>query len=380
MITAYCGLQGSGKSYGVVQNVIINAIKDDRKIWTNIPLHLDVILRDYPHADITLFDIQDILDDENWFIDILPKGVIFIVDEMWRLWPTGLKSTTMVDQHKEFLAEHRHLVCKDNRSTEIVFVTLGLNQVCAFARDLVATTYISKKMSSIGFSKSFRIDVYQGSISGLKPPKHALLRQIPGKYKPKIFQYYKSHTKSDGGAGKESGADGRANALKGSLVLLVLFVLVTVPVGYYFFDEFINGESSLYAKSSRGSLGPQSASTVDTDSVKSVRSEHEAKKLKVKKVKVVKNDPHPLLRGSIYISSNMSFGATPSYVFSVEYGSSYTDLNSRQIKKLGGSISYISQCLVKITVKKAVRYAYCKKDRNQDMVTMGMNRVSEAIN
>ena len=42
-ITAYTGLPGSGKTYGVVQHVIVPALQAGRRVVTNIPMRADVV-------------------------------------------------------------------------------------------------------------------------------------------------------------------------------------------------------------------------------------------------------------------------------------------------------------------------------------------------
>jgi len=370
MTSAYVGLPGSGKSYGVVENVILPALKKGRTIWTNIPLLMDQVLKDFPQSDVTIFSVAEIKLNENWFSEVLPKGVLFVIDEVWDLWPSGLKVTKMIEGHKEFLAKHRHIV-SNGISTEIVLVTQNLNQICSFSRELVDTTYMTKKMSSVGFSKSFRIDVYTGAVTGQRPPESLLMRQIPGKYRKKVYKYYVSHTQSDDGVGNEAKTDGRASVLKGSAMFFIIAPFVLFPMSYFLLKSAFFPDDDVVLE----------AKTVQESSVNnSVRSEHEQKKIKQSKRVVFKSDPNPLLNGSLYITSNMTFGTTPHYIISVEHGDKYAEFDSKQIKRLGGSISIISQCLVKISVKKVDRYAYCKKDNNVDIVGRGISNFSSMVN
>jgi len=373
MTSAYVGLPGSGKSYGVVENVIIPALRKGRALWTNIPLVMDEIYNDFPKADVTSFTVDDIKSNEKWFSEVLPKGVVLVIDEVWDLWPCGLKVTNMVEGHKEILAKHRHMVLNGN-TTEIVLVTQNLNQICSFARELIDTTFMAKKMSSIGFSKAYRIDVYTGAVTGQRPPEHLLMRQIPGKYRKKVYKYYVSHTQSDDGAGDETRSDSRASVLKGSAVFFIVAPFILFPLSYYFIkDSLFPGEEVVEV------VKVDSVDSLDKISVnKSVRAEHEEKKRKSSKKDVYKSDPNPLLKGSLYITSNMTFGMTPHYIISVEDGDRYAEFDSKQIKRLGGSISYISQCLVKIEIKTVQRYAYCKRQTDVDIVGRGMTSFSHS--
>lgn len=207
-IDAYTGLPGHGKSYGVVEHVVIPSLKQDRLVVTNIPLEVDALLADFG-GNIQLLP-------HDWFerpdmADLAPPGCVLILDELWRRWPAGMKANQASIQDKSLLAEHRHRVDSKGRSMRIVLVTQGLDQVASWARTLIETTYRMHKFNQ----KAFRVDIYRGVVTGPKPPKSQLLRQTAGTFKPRIQAYYKSATLSQtGGVGDESKADGRASLFR----------------------------------------------------------------------------------------------------------------------------------------------------------------------
>ncbi|MCG7200885.1 hypothetical protein MD273_14205 [Marinobacter pelagius] len=218
-IVGYSGLPGSGKSYGVVENVIIPALESGRHIITNIPLKLGRLSDDYPQGRVTTFDNKEAEDDPGFFdLEKHPPGVIWIIDEAWRFWKSGMKAVNIPQCQKEFFTEHRHCVGEDGRTNEIVLVTQDLAQLCAFVRGLVEETYRATKLTAIGQRNKYRVDVYMGAATGQKPGQP--MRQLYGSYKPEIYQYYKSHTrnKTDFAAGMEEKADDRANVLKHPLI------------------------------------------------------------------------------------------------------------------------------------------------------------------
>lgn len=229
-ITAYTGLPGSGKSYGVVRDVVLPALKKGRRVTTNIPLNMELIDSEFPGL-VTLFDTKQILADPDWFQTHFDKGATLVIDECWRLWSSGLRANNMHEGHKSFLAEHRHMVGEDGFSTEIVFVTQGLDQLAAYPRNLVETTYRSVKLTAIGSSKKFRIDVYEGPVTGPSPPKDKRLRQLFGEYQPDVYKYYQSQTMSDAAShGDESSTDGKNNILKSPFFRVFLPVLLLAGV------------------------------------------------------------------------------------------------------------------------------------------------------
>ena len=111
-ISAYTGLPGHGKSYGVVDNVIRPALEKKRTVYTNIPMISDECLKRFKMT-VVQFDTKDIIDNPNWWSDTFEAGSIIVIDECWRLWPSGLNASKARETDKSFLAEHRHLVGKN---------------------------------------------------------------------------------------------------------------------------------------------------------------------------------------------------------------------------------------------------------------------------
>lgn len=229
-ISAYVGLPGAGKSYGVVENVIIPAIKAGRRVLTNIPMVQEQWLKQYK-AVPEVFDIADIAKDSEWWQKNNVHGAVVVLDELYKLWPAGMTAKNVRESDKSFLAEHRHMVDESGFSTEVILVTQDLSQIANFARALVETTFRVVKMSKLGLSKSYRVDVYTGAVTGPAPPKTRLDRQIFGAYKKQTFALYRSHTKSvTGSAGNEARTDGRFNVLGGLSVKLGILVMLVCSV------------------------------------------------------------------------------------------------------------------------------------------------------
>ena len=236
-IDAYTGLPRSGKSYSVVKNVILPSLREGRSVYTNIPLS-DLLHEEFPGL------IHQLPGD--WFTrddlaTLFPPGAVVVLDELWRRWPSGLKTNKVPFADKEFLAEHGHLVDENGKTTRVVLVTQDLSQIAAFARDLVAMTYRSTKLDAVGAAGRFRVDVYQGAVTGQKPPKSQLVRSLFDKYDPEVYKYYKSSTKSlAGDVGDESRADKRANIWRSPFIIfsiagpvLLIPVLLWWLIGYF---------------------------------------------------------------------------------------------------------------------------------------------------
>lgn len=212
-IHAYTGLPGSGKSYNVVGNVVVPALRERRVVVTNIPLHMDGLLEMFPDVDVRVLDVHSVAAEPELIEEVAPPGCVLIIDELWRLFPAGQKVNNVPEQFKSLLAEHRHRVDEAGRSMQIVFVTQDLAQIGAFARQLVEQTFLHTKLGHLGASGSFRVRIFHGPVTGANPGKGSEIRMILGKYRPEIYRLYKSHTMSQSSSegADESVVDKRGN-------------------------------------------------------------------------------------------------------------------------------------------------------------------------
>lgn len=243
-IEAYVGLPGHGKSYGVVEHVIIPSIKEGRHVVTNIPLQCDDLIADFgaPGAQITQLP-------EDWFErpdmgDFIPSGSVAVLDELWRRWPAGLKANNALLADKSLLAEHRHRVDDKGRSMRIVLVTQDLSQVASWVRILVEQTYKMTKLTAIGSTKKFRVDIYLGAPTGQNIPKSRLIRQTFGQYRKEIYRYYSSATQSaTGNVGDESKADKRGTIWRSPLIIFSIVGPLTLgPIlVWWLYGYFMSG-------------------------------------------------------------------------------------------------------------------------------------------
>lgn len=230
-IDAYVGLPGHGKSYGVTEHVIIPSLKQGRKIVTNIPLQEEKLMADFGEHGGEIVQLPLDWHEMKDIGEVATPGAVLVLDEVWRRWPSGETTVQAKFEDQQLLAEHRHRVDDEGRSMRIVLVTQDLAQISNWVRLLVESTYrISKKSKRL-----YVVTIYMGAVTGVRPPKSAVLRQVSGTFKKEVFQYYSSATQSQtGSVGDESTADGRANILKsiglwaslgGSVVLGLLGII-----------------------------------------------------------------------------------------------------------------------------------------------------------
>lgn len=243
-IHAYVGKPGHGKSYGVVEHVVIPSLKQDRHVYTNIPLAVDELLAAFGGNITQLPSDWHNLDDLG---EIIPPGAVAIIDECWRRWPAGETPKGAKQSDQSLLNEHRHRVDDKNNSMRVILVTQDLSQISAWVRKLIETTYRIRKLSK----KIYKVDIYQGAVTGDSPPKSKLVRTDAGTFKKEIFFFYSSATQSmSGTVGDESSADGRASILRSfGLWASIVFCVLLLLFGVFGVRKFFSSGSTAVASS-----------------------------------------------------------------------------------------------------------------------------------
>jgi zona occludens toxin len=257
-IQFYCGLPGSGKSYGCLENAVLPAIQANRLIYTNLPLKITEILVDYPHADrrIVILENHQINGD---LLMTIPGGALIILDEAWRFWPAGIKANQIPQKEKEFFAEHRHKVGEDGLTQEICLLSQSPSQLAKVVRDLIDQTVLTRKNSAAGSDNTFNLDIYPGCIKSLESPGIAISSGF-GRYKSDIYRYYQSHTKSETGMpGMEKRADNRGRVWNHPVIkyLMPIIFAMTIPAVIYLRNIYQHG----FNKTNRNELVSDTAPT-----------------------------------------------------------------------------------------------------------------------
>lgn len=271
MISAYVGLPGSGKTYTVVENCIIPALRAGRTVVTNVALRVPELLAYCGAGAVETFDATELVEIQNGqrvynearWQELARPGVVLVIDEAWRLWPAGMQAKQFPASHATTFAEHRHMVGEDGASMEIAIVTQDLGQIAAYARQLIDTTYRTTKLDKLGMSRRYRVDVFQGGLPSSKLTARKRLRESYGTYRPEIFQLYVSHTKSaTGSAGEEASVDSRRNVLlQGRFAIMLPIALVAVGASVWALQQFFGGEPSeaVPERAERASAPPREA-------------------------------------------------------------------------------------------------------------------------
>ena len=199
MISLIQGRPGSGKSYEAVKYHILPAIKDGRKVVTNIPINKDAIKKFYGYdvaelihvvADYDTSDFNSKADSYTFskpqdyqyaWVDDTGRRVLFVIDECHFCLP---KSGTH-DAVKKFYTMHRH------QGYDIVLLTQQVAQLDKQILGLIEVVYKCTKATAMGSSSRYIKKVFDGY-------RGDMVDKQVREYDKTIFPFYKSHTQASG--------------------------------------------------------------------------------------------------------------------------------------------------------------------------------------
>lgn len=190
MINGLVGSPGSGKSYEAVVYHVLPALRDGRKVKTNLPLNIQEfearvpgcsrlvhILEPMPGNTRRFSQLSDYLDE--WRHDETNQGPLIVIDEAHNIF-RGKVSPELL----EYYALHRH------HGVDILLITQTWRQVHAEIRDMVQICYRVRKATALGSSKTY-IRKVQDGVRG------EVTNQDIRKYDKANYPLYKSHTQTN---------------------------------------------------------------------------------------------------------------------------------------------------------------------------------------
>lgn len=198
MINGLSGRPGAGKTYEAVVTHILPALKQGRKIVSNIPLNVDwfVGVLGEPVRDLIVLvngdfhaygtkryfsKAEDFLKYDTWRNDS-GQGVYFIVDECHLCMPRGATDKQLL----EYLSMHRHY------GHDIMLLTQNFRKVDPDVKDMVQNCYFCTKLSFLGKDESYIVKVADGVTRNI-------ITTHERRYDEKYYGAYQSHTKAQGG-------------------------------------------------------------------------------------------------------------------------------------------------------------------------------------
>ncbi|MEN3159614.1 zonular occludens toxin domain-containing protein [Alkalimonas sp. NCh-2] len=229
MINGLSGRPGSGKTYEAVTSHIIPALKQGRKIVTNIPLNVEwfVNVIGLPCRELIVqidggfhnyggkrffSQAEHFLQYQDWRND-QGQGVYFFVDECHLAMPKGGTD----NQLKEYLSMHRHY------GHDIMLLTQNFRKVDNDVRDMVQNCYFCTKLTFLGKDEKYIVKVADGVSRNIVVTHE---RQ----YEDKFYPAYKSHTKADGPVTEAVAADIPSMynhwTFKGAIIMFIIAALL----------------------------------------------------------------------------------------------------------------------------------------------------------
>lgn len=292
-IKAYVGRMGSGKTYEVVSEIIVKALARGRRVVSNIAgldieaikgLLVDSGVPEAQIGELVQIDHEQVLSEYFWRSDqpiaakalepvktwawgkgrqrvpveatpvegqgaavpadyFVQPGDLVALDEVWRFWggfaakdDDGNKRPATV---MNFFRMHRHFTHPQTGvSCDVALITQDVMDVSRTVRGVIEETYYMEKLTAIGSTKRYRVDIFQGGKITRRP-----LRQLQRSYDSRFFPLYRSHSqKNEGDADAvEENIDQRGNILKGALFKIILPVgLIVAGFAVYTVYSFFN--------------------------------------------------------------------------------------------------------------------------------------------
>lgn len=249
-IWAIIGIPGSGKSYEGVRYHICDAIKNSRKVVTNVPLNVDWFVKEYGEQARELIELKEMtfeqpkdkprdfsracdFKDENWKNDN-GQGALFVVDEAHLVYPPsgrGKQQSNDLQDCLEYFSGHRHY------GHDIILMTQSLRKINNHVRDMIETQYILKKHTALGSNKSYTQTTYDGA-TGRPSEINSCIRR----YEKKYFEAYKSHTQSDCEVKEAQAADIKPIYKRFSLYWPFLVIIYVLYYSSTHFSEWLGAE------------------------------------------------------------------------------------------------------------------------------------------
>lgn len=244
-INAFGGGPGSGKTYGVIEHVILPAVADGRFIITNIEgLNIEaiyeyVVQRFYKGKIFCIGHIRqcnrEAPGEESFFpgaaqldkpCDVPapdePKvvgGDLVVVDEATRYWPSDEK---VKKGHAYFFREHRHFSNELGHTCDLVVIDPDLNMLGRALKGKVEMASVTHKPKEIGFNR-YVVNLYRGVKLRGRPSS----TEGPYRFKPEIYELYKSYSHA---AAKEKAIDKRQNVLRSPKVIVIAVAMVVMLI------------------------------------------------------------------------------------------------------------------------------------------------------
>jgi zona occludens toxin len=224
MLIFHEGLPGSGKSYEAMTYRIIPALQKGRRVIAYIEgLNFERIAE---ASELPVEKVRELLKPltrdqvEAGIVQLAEDNALMVLDEAQNFWGNRAK---LDKQTTEFVTEHRH------RGIDLVLMGQDLRDVHTLWRRRIEFKVCFLKLSSLGLGKRYTVTTWRH----LGQDKFERVGTKTGKYDPKFFGTYASHTSTE--VNTEDYKDKRATVWASGLMTLgIPAVVVAGAVGVWF--------------------------------------------------------------------------------------------------------------------------------------------------
>ncbi len=232
-VTAYVGEPGSGKTYEVVTEVVLPALKEGRRVVSNIRgLHYDemkaylMVEGGVPEASIGELVIVDVEDPgkPNFFYTesntdaVVRPGDLVVLDECWRWFGKGMVINKAMF---EFFRMHRQYVNAKGVSCDVVLISQSIQDIDRKVLVVIEKHFRMEKYKAFGTKSRYSVEMFNGyKVSG-----NQRVRLLVRKYNARFFPFYSSYA---GKGGDEREVDKRFNIWKSPFFLIGMPCAVVV--------------------------------------------------------------------------------------------------------------------------------------------------------
>jgi zona occludens toxin len=225
-INVYCGLQRSGKSYECVSQVIVPAIREGRRVVTNVDGISEEKIHEYlkkknPDDDESKYGrVVHVTNGQVFELDFFPyyddakeahtdttvqPGDLVAIDEAWRFWGQGMK---IPKNHQSFFLEHGHFTHPETGvACDLALMIQDMGTLHRSLKAVVAFTFRTHRKAALGAPNTYSVNGYEGN----KMTKATHIGVWVRRYQKDVFPLYASF--KGGAQGKLVNADKRQNML-----------------------------------------------------------------------------------------------------------------------------------------------------------------------
>lgn len=274
-VTAYVGEPGAGKTYEVVTEVVIPALREGRRVVSNIRgLNFDeikaylVVELQIPEervGAILIVDFKAPAESAFWYTEenhqsVVQPGDLVVLDEVWRWCGKGM---AVPREAFEFCRMHRQFTNSAGTSCDLVLISQSMQDIDNKVKLVIEKHFRMEKYKIFGSKKKYSVEAF----NGYRISNNQRVRVIPRQYDPKFFPMYKSYA---GKGGDEKEVDKRINILRSPYFLVAMplagvFIIVGLLFATRYFTRDRSGGSTAETKEAKAAAASVKAEPVISD-------------------------------------------------------------------------------------------------------------------